>query len=69
MRKEILTPDLLQLALPSNVVTGTDPAPMKSFLVPGATVAHGDVVFAIDSYANGVVQAHDLSGHRVNFEV
>jgi hypothetical protein len=69
MRKEISTPDLLPLALPSNAVTGTDPAPMESFLVPGATVAHGDVALTIDSYANGVVQAYDLSGHRVSFEV
>ena len=65
----MLAPDLLRLALPSNVVTGTDPAPIKSFLLPGATVAQGDVAFTIDRYANGVVQAYDLSEHRVSFEV
>lgn len=57
MRKEMVIPDLLQLALSSNVVTGADP------------VAHSDVAFTIDSYASGVVQAYDLSGHRVSFEV
>ena len=69
MRKEMLIPDLLQLALPSNVVTGTDPAAMELFLFPGVTVAHSDAAFTIDSYASGVVQAYDLSGHRVSFEV
>ena len=69
MRKEIFIPDFLQLTLPCNVPTRNDPAPTALPLFPGVTVAQSDVAFTIDSYANGVDQAYDLSSHRVNFEV